>query len=299
MLKTMPLMSVGKRCVGSWRRASTILAGVCCACLTLYLAATGDAQTVADCTAAGGPSDCLFVVQVRQNAAGDLVPTNVLAGQLTEADEAAGKNIQLVSPPLVFNYSEGPSQGLISDRVIIFGITATFSSDPALDPLPLGVTPIVVQGESLLNLVEAGFTFTSDGDPSSGISDTFQLITPSGPRTATVTEDMELQGFQRTFTEPLTVYDFIEPGTNKVEDRLTVNPFTVSFESDAENGLPILDPLPGMVFLNATETPNVPVTVGSAVALIAVSDGEVPEPSTLALLGVGLAASVLCHRRFR
>jgi PEP-CTERM motif len=299
MLKTMPLMSVGTRCVGSWRRASTILAGVCCACLTLYLAATGDAQSVASCTAAGGPSDCLFVVQVRQNAAGDLVPTNVLAGQLTEADEAAGKNIQLVSPPMVFNYSEGPSQGLISDRVIIFGITATFSSDPALDPLLPGVTPIVVQGESLPNLVEAGFTFTSDGDPSSGISDTFQLITPSGPRTATVTEDMELQGFQRTFTEPLTVYDFIEPGTNKVEDRLTVNPFTVSFESDAENGLPILDPLPGMVFLNATETPNVPVTVGSAVALIAVSDGEVPEPSTLALLGIGLAASVLCHRRFR
>ena len=201
---------------------------------------------------------------------------------------------------MVFNYSEGPSQGLISDRVIIFGITATFSSDPALDPLPPGVTPIVVQGESLLNLVEAGFTFTSDGDPSSGISDTFQLITPSGPRTATVTEDMELQGlFQRTFTEPLTVYDFIEAGTNKVEDRLIVNPFTVSLESDAENGLPILDPLPGMVFLNATETPNVPVTVGSAVALIAVSDGEVPEPSTLALLGIGLAASRLCHRRFR
>ena len=76
MLKTMPLMSVGKRCVGSWRRASTILAGVCCA-LTLYLTATVDAQTVAGCTAAGGPSDCLFVVQVRQNAAGDLVPTHV------------------------------------------------------------------------------------------------------------------------------------------------------------------------------------------------------------------------------
>jgi hypothetical protein len=236
------------------------------------------------------------VVQVRQNAAGDLVPTNVLAGQLTEADEAAGRNIQLVSPPLVFNYSEGSSQGLISDRVIIFGITAAFSSDPALDPLPLGVTPIVVQGESLLDLVEAGFTFTSDGDPSSGISDTFQLITPSGPRTATVTE---LQGVQRTFTEPLTVYDFIEAGTTNVEDRLIVSPFTVSFESDAENGLPILDPLPGMVFLNATETPNVPVTVGSAVALIAVSDGEVPEPSTLTLLGIGLAASLLCHRRLR
>ena len=130
-------------------------------------------------------------------------------------------------PPLVFNYSEGPSQGLISDRVIIGGITATFSSDPALDPLPLGVTPMVVQGESLLDLIEAGFTFTSDGDPSSGISDTFQLITPSGPRTGAVTEDMEMQGIPLTFTEPLTVYDFVEPGTNNVEDRLIVSPFTV------------------------------------------------------------------------
>ena len=299
MFKTMPLMSVGKRRVGWWRRSWTILAGLWCACSMLYLAAICDAQTVAGCTAAGGPSDCLFVVQVRQNAAGDLIPTNVLAGQLTEADETAGTNIQLVSPPLVFNYSEGPSQGLISDRVIIGGITATFSSDPALDPLPPGVIPIVVQGESLLDLNEAGFTFTSDSDPTSGVSDTFQLITPSGPRTAVITEEMESQGIQLSFTEPLTVYDFIEPGTNNVEDRLIVSPFTVSFESDAENGLPVLDPLPGMVFLNATETPNVPVTVGSAVALIAISGGEVPEPSSLALLSIALAASVLCPRRFQ
>src|SRR6478672_1769233 len=149
MFKTMPLMSVGKRRVGWWRRSWTILAGLWCACSMLYPAAICDAQTVAGCTAAGGPSDCLFVVQVRQNAAGYLFPTNVLAGQLTEADEANGKNIQLVSPPLVFNYSEGQSQGLISDRVIISGLTATFSSDLALDPLPLGVIPIVVQGESL------------------------------------------------------------------------------------------------------------------------------------------------------
>src|SRR5262245_52380405 len=132
MVTTMPLTSVGTTCVGSWRRSSTVLVGFWCACLTLYLVATCVAQTIADCTAADGPSDCLFVVRVRQNAAGDLVPTNVLAGQLTEADEATGKNIQLMSPPLVFNYSEGPSQGLISDRVIIYGMTATFSSDPAL-----------------------------------------------------------------------------------------------------------------------------------------------------------------------
>ena len=70
------------------------------------------------------------MVQVREDPNGNLIPTNVVAGQLTEADELAGRNIQLVSPTLVFDYSEpGVSQGTVSDRVIINGITATFSSD--------------------------------------------------------------------------------------------------------------------------------------------------------------------------
>ena len=113
------------------------------------------------------------------------------------------------------------------------------------------------------------------------------LNTPSGPRTAVLSEDQELQGIPLTFTEPLTVYDFLEPGTGNVEDRLIVSAFTVSFLSDSENGPPIpaiTDP--NIVVIRGTEQPNVPVTVASAAALIAISDGEVPEPGTLALCGI-------------
>ncbi|HEY7387438.1 MAG TPA: PEP-CTERM sorting domain-containing protein [Bryobacteraceae bacterium] len=253
---------------------------------------TADAVTLPDCVALKGLSDCLVLIQVELKG-GKLVPTAVDHAGLTEADEANGKSVTLTSPALTIDYTEGSSSSFVSDRVTIGGFSASFSSDPSLQPVPPGVTPIDVVGETLGTFQVAGFSFV-DFPEGSAESDAFTLHTEAGPRTAVISESQE--PFTFSFTQPTTVFDFLEPPREgipgAVEDRLVLGSFTVTFTSGGETSLPAMS--------GAITVPEASLnTVNNAVAVLALSD--VPEPSTLVPLSgalLALAAGML-RRRMR
>jgi hypothetical protein len=251
--------------------------------------------SVNDCLAgAGGLSDCLVALRVRPNAAGGFDPETVVAGSMTENDELQGKHIQLQLPPIVYEFTEGPSSGLVSDRVEFTGLTATLSSDPALDaPIP-GVQQVTLNQESLINFEVAGFTF-QDFPEGSDVSDMFTVNTSAGPRMAQFLESQEPASV--TFTIDPIIYDFLEPGPpdtqQEVQDRLILSGFSVTFTSGDEQGLP---PTSGAVQI--METPGLQQVVQNAVAVIAISaEGEVPEPAVCVLVAMALCALPLMRRK--
>jgi len=138
------------------------------------------------------------------------------------------------------------------------------------------------------------------------ISDTVSVV--GGP-TITLPEDGTPQfapAFFGPINAPPQVIQFTEPGTHVASDYLWIdaNGF-LNFESDQPEGvLPIFPLGPGIKTLDETGQPQevsqfLFLNQGGVVPLIFVTSdiGEVPEPSTLMLLGAGIVGMLLGVRR--
>ncbi len=175
----------------------------------------------------------------------------------------------------------------------------------------LGVGLLLVLALGLGGLLPAGAR-AFDGVPP-GTSDRVRLLNPDGSVLADVSIPEPPPGVLETplplpcaLCRPGAAVGLLEPG-GRLSDVMFVAELALTFESDAEGG-PLLDPLPGMVFLPETGEPqDVSALVLSSAAISAgftafvQSDSEVPvpEPTSGLLLGLGACGLWLASRRWR
>jgi PEP-CTERM motif-containing protein len=177
----------------------------------------------------------------------------------------------------------GPA-GEISDVLTISAISGTFASD---NDSPGGPPD---SGESATAF---DVQVQSDSDPtaSGGTSDIMSLFSAGSLLVSApfLEGDPESLGFSSGLFVPL-----FEPGTSIVSDTLTIS-ITGSFVSDGDPST-LGDSQSGAFQFDEAQFTQAP---GSLFSVRVASDSTVPEPATLALLGMGLAGLSFTRRRKR
>jgi hypothetical protein len=146
-----------------------------------------------------------------------------------------------------------------------------------------------------------------DGVPP-GSSDRVRLLNPEGSVTADVSVPEPLRAVLESplsipcaICRPGAAVGLVEPG-GRLSDVMFVAELALVFESDTEGG-PVLDPLPGMVFLQETGEPQdvsalilSPTAIAAGFTMFAQSDAKVPAPTSGALLALGTFSLCLAGR---
>jgi hypothetical protein len=224
-----------------------------------------------------GVSDCLIFAGAEFRLNGFRQRTVL---PLDESNEAAGLPAINI-PASVYDFIG--DNGQVSDRLTMSAFTFTFQSDAEGHGLPAPPSDAVVVpmplGERGLPFV---FRVQSDAE-NRATSDRglVQLGGPAGLRFPFTIPESSL-GETVTMSFPKYVFDFVEPGTSMVGDRLTIDPWSFTFVSDTAE-IPLSPPKPGDKFIFGE---------GAVMTIRVRSDSDVPEPSSLTLVVIGVAAAI-------
>jgi len=216
---------------------------------------------------------------------------------ISEAEEGQGISKPFDIPQFVINFCEPGNvscqQGTsaFSDRLIINPFSIRVINDFNSVVIP------VRQGAATVREVEAGFYpwvihTTSDNGGSFPFADLIEISNYRDEvvyrRTLTENSESNTSGADVSFIIPAIQFDLLERD-GSVSDYVDIGQITGSFCSDAESGFGAScpRPSPGALIINTMESEFTSENFADF-AIHVISDVEVPEPSSLALLLAGL-----------